>query len=66
MIIPPRLRSVHFSPAKGYVRGGNGLPSQELPEQPGMMNGEAIATVPTQEPAGAAGETWTTFTFGPE
>lgn len=41
---PPRLGRAHFPPAKGYARGGDGvpsLPSQECPQKPGVVNQEA-------------------------
>ena len=71
---PPRLRRGHLPPAKGYTRGEISLPNQELPQQLGMVGGEAtpiaIPTVPTQgnpdsEPAGAAGESRTLLPLGP-
>lgn len=37
---PPRIRRGNFPLAKGYFRGGDGLPSQGLLQQPGMVNGE--------------------------
>lgn len=46
------LKRIHFPPAKGYSRDGNRLPDQELPQQPGMLDGEARVTatftLPTQ------------------
>jgi hypothetical protein len=36
------LRRVHFlSKTKGDARGRDGLPSQDLPQEPGMVNREA-------------------------
>lgn len=43
---PPRLGKVHCPPAKGYARGGDGLlslPSQERPQEPGVVNQEATS-----------------------
>lgn len=49
----PRLRREHFPPAQGYAKGGDGLPSQELPQQPGMVDRKATATATsTVPPAG--------------
>lgn len=48
----PCLRKIQFPTAKSYTRGKYGLPNQELPQQLGMMDGEAtpmsITRVPTQ------------------
>lgn len=37
----PRVGEILFPPTKGYAMGRDGLPSQELPQEPGVVNGEA-------------------------
>lgn len=48
---PSRPSTLPFSPEKGYTMLGNGLPSQDLSQQQGVLGGEgtpvSTATVPS-------------------
>lgn len=51
---PPRLRRGHLPPAKGYTRGRESFPSEEFPQQPGMVDGVATGTATSSLPAWGA------------